>query len=135
MELLQHKHLLIRAEVNDPIKDEKELKKWLKQLVKIIDMKIVKGPYASYVNKKGNKGVTGFVMIETSHIAIHIWDEPDPALVQFDVYSCADFDVGTVRDHFHIMNPTHMAYTLFDREKELKPVFSTKAHWSGPVNH
>ena len=41
MELLQHKHLLIRAEVNDPIKDEKELKKWLKQLVKIIDMKIV----------------------------------------------------------------------------------------------
>ena len=91
MELLQHKHLLIRAEVNDPIKDEKELKKWLKQLVKIIDMKIVKGPYASYVNKKGNRGVTGFVMIETSHIAIHIWDEPDPALVQFDVYSCADF--------------------------------------------
>ena len=60
---------------------------------KLIDMKTIKGPFASYVNNIGNRGITGFVMIETSHIAIHIWDEPDPALVQFDVYSCADFDV------------------------------------------
>ena len=36
-----HKHLLIRAEVNDPITEEKKLKKWLKNLVKKIDMKII----------------------------------------------------------------------------------------------
>ena len=41
-----HKHLLIRAEVKKPIKEEKVLKKWLKQLVKLIDMKIIKGPFA-----------------------------------------------------------------------------------------
>ena len=37
----------------------------------------------------GNRGVTAFAIIETSHIAMHIWDEPNPALVQLDVYTCA----------------------------------------------
>ncbi len=132
---IQHKHLLVRAEVNNPIKEEKVLKKWLKDLVKLIDMKIIKGPFASYVNNIGNRGITGFVMIETSHIAIHIWDEQEPALVQFDVYSCADFDAPTVKQHLHMMEPVNIAYTLFDRETELKPLFSTKAHWSGPVDY
>jgi len=135
MEIIQHKHLLVRAEVNNPIKEEKVLKKWLRDLVKLIDMKIIKGPFASYVNNIGNRGITGFVMIETSHIAIHIWDEQEPALVQFDVYSCADFDAPTVKQHLHMMEPVNIAYTLFDRETELKPLFSTKAHWSGPVDY
>ena len=81
----EHKHLLVRAEVNKPIKEERILKKWLKDLVKKIDMKIIKGPYTAYVTKEGNRGITGIVAIETSHVAIHIWDEEMPALVQFDV--------------------------------------------------
>ena len=32
-----HKHLIIRAEVNHPITSEKELRKWLRNLVKKID--------------------------------------------------------------------------------------------------
>ena len=32
-----HKHLIIRAEVNRPITSEKEIKKWLRNLVKKID--------------------------------------------------------------------------------------------------
>ena len=130
-----HKHLLIRAEVKKPIKEEKVLKKWLKQLVKLIDMKIIKGPFASYIDVCGNRGITGFVMIETSHIAIHIWDETDPALVQFDVYSCADFNKHEVLQHLNIMEPEKVAYTLMDREHELRPTFSTKAHWSGLVDY
>ena len=54
----EHKHLIIRATVDEPITSEKELKKWLRDLVKIIDMKIIKGPYAAYVSKEGNCGVT-----------------------------------------------------------------------------
>ena len=54
-----HKHLIIRAEVNHPITSEKELRKWLRNLVKKIDMKIIKGPYAAYVSKEGN-GVPKF---------------------------------------------------------------------------
>ena len=110
-----HKHLLIRAEVNDPITEEKKLKKWLKNLVKKIDMKIIKGPYAGYVNKEGNRGLTGVVMIETSHVSIHIWDEEKPALVQCDVYSCAEFSASEVFAQFNMMEVVKMDYLLLDR--------------------
>ena len=114
-----HKHLIIRAEVDEPITSEKELKKWLRDLVKIIKMKIIKGPYAAYVTKEGNCGATGIVMIETSHIAIHIWDEPTPALVQCDVYSCAEFQQGEVIMHLGIMKPKKIEYMMVDRSKEI----------------
>ena len=50
------------------------------------------GPYVKYCNMKGNRGTTGVAVIETSHIVMHVWDEPNPALMQFDVYSCGDFN-------------------------------------------
>ena len=114
-----HKHLIIRAEVKSPIATEKGIRKWLRTLVNKIDMKIIKGPYASYVSKEGNRGITGVVMIETSHIAIHIWDEESPALVQCDVYSCAEFSVGEVLRHFIVMEPVTIEHVLFDRAKSI----------------
>ena len=113
----EHKHLLVRAEVSKPIKEERILKKWLKDLVKKIDMKIIKGPYTAYVNKEGNKGITGIVAIETSHIAIRIWDELDPALVQLDVYSCAEFSTHEVIMHTALMEPTKIEHLFIDRGK------------------
>ena len=91
-------------------------------------MKTIKGPYASYVSKEGNRGITGVVMIETSHIAIHVWDEVIPALVQCDVYSCAEFSSNEVLAEFVDMEPAKIEYMLLDRAKEIKPTFSTKAH-------
>ena len=78
-------------------------------------MKIIKGPYASYVSKEGNCGVTGIVIIETSHIAIHIWDEPTPALVQCDVYSCAEFSSNEVLAEFVSMDVVKIDHILIDR--------------------
>ena len=122
----KHKHLIIRAEVKHPITSERELRKWLRNLVKTIDMEIVGGPYVAYVTKEGNRGATGVVMIETSHIAIHIWDEERPSLVQCDIYSCAEFSVPEVLLEFKMMEPTKIDYTLLDREKEISfsPVYS-----------
>ena len=111
----KHKHLIIRAEVIRPITSEKEIKKWLRNVVKKIDMKIIKGPYASYVSKEGNRGVTGVVMIETSHIAIHVWDEVTPALVQCDVYSCAEFSSNEVLAEFLPMDVVKIDSILLDR--------------------
>ena len=116
----KHKHLIIRAEVNRPITSEKEIKKWLKKLVNKIDMKIIKGPYAGYVPKEGNRGITGVVMIETSHIAIHIWDEESPALVQCDVYSCAEFSMNEVLAEFVDMEVVKIDHILLDRADEIK---------------
>jgi len=125
----KHKHLIIRAEVNDPPIDEKEIKKWLRNVVKKIDMNIIKGPYASYVSKKGNRGVTGVVMIETSHIAIHVWDEDRPALVQCDVYSCAEFSSNEVLAEFIPMDVTKIDHIMLDRANEIEI-----KHWDGAPN-
>ena len=114
-----HKHLLIRAEVKHPITSERELNKWLRNLVNVIDMKIVRGPYANYIEMPGNRGVTGMVMIETSHIAFHAWDEKRPSLVQCDVYSCAEFSISDVLAQLNMMEPVKIEYMVLDREHEL----------------
>jgi S-adenosylmethionine/arginine decarboxylase-like enzyme len=80
-------------------------------------MKIIKGPFSSYVDKVGNKGLTGIVMIETSHIAFHIWDEPNPGILQFDLYTCGplvkDQVLDFIKDKFEIVS---LDYRLYDRE-------------------
>ena len=118
----KHKHLIIRAEVNRPLKGEKETKQWLRKLVKKIDMKIIKGPFAGYVTKEGNRGITGVVMIETSHIAIHVWDETLPALVQCDVYSCAEFSSNEVLAEFIDMEVIKIDHLMLDRADEIKSI-------------
>jgi len=59
-------------------------------------MKIIKGPFTAYVTKEGNRGLTAIVMIETSHIALHVWDETDPGMIQFDLYTCSTLPVDLV---------------------------------------
>jgi len=90
--ILIHKHLIVRAEINNPPKDIEYLKSWMSDFIKFINMKVMLGPYVAYCDNVGNRGITGVAVIETSHIAIHVWDEPNPALMQLDVYSCANFD-------------------------------------------
>ena len=125
----KHKHLIIRAEVNHPPLTEKYVRLWLRKLVKKIDMNIIKGPYASYVSKEGNRGVTGVVMIETSHIAIHVWDESSPALVQCDVYSCAEFSSNEVLAEFLPMDVVKIDHILLDRASKINIT-----HWDGDPN-
>ena len=91
---VQHKHLIIRATIKKPPShnDVYTLTDWIRKVIRSIDMKILGGPYTTYCDIKGNKGMTSVTIIETSHIALHTWDEINPALLQLDVYSCADFD-------------------------------------------
>ena len=115
--MIFHKHLLVNARVKDPIASEEEGIDFLTRLVERIDMKVIKGPFASYVDKPGNRGLTAIVMIETSHIAFHIWDEEDPSLLQFDLYTCGKLDLAEVLlalgETFNVIN---LDYQLFDRE-------------------
>jgi S-adenosylmethionine/arginine decarboxylase-like enzyme len=91
-----HNHLLVNGYSLIPPTDEGKTIEWMKNLVESIDMKIIQGPFASYVSKEGNRGLTAIVMIETSHIAMHVWDEEDPAFVQFDLYTCSTLPVDRV---------------------------------------
>ena len=115
--MIYHKHLLVNAKVANPINTEEEGLDFLRNLVVKIDMKIIKGPFASYVDKEGNKGLTAIVMIETSHIAFHIWDETDPGLIQFDLYTCGQLELDKVISIFKdTFNVVEFDYVLFDRE-------------------
>ena len=109
--------MLVNAKVSNPIQSEAEAITFLEDLVRRVDMKIIKGPFASYVDAPGNKGLTAIVMIETSHIAFHIWDEVDPGMLQFDLYTCGSLDKFTVlnalNERFDIKS---IDWVLFDRE-------------------
>jgi S-adenosylmethionine/arginine decarboxylase-like enzyme len=126
--MLFHKHLLVNAKVENPINTEEQGIDFLTRLVERIDMKIIKGPFASYVDKPGNRGLTAIVMIETSHIAFHIWDEADPSLVQFDLYTCGKLDLPQVLLAFgETFNIVNLDYQLFDRENGF--VLEDKGSW------
>jgi S-adenosylmethionine/arginine decarboxylase-like enzyme len=120
--VLKHKHLLIRAEVSKPPLTEQHIIFWMNDLIKKIDMKILAGPYASRVNKKGNAGLTCVSIIETSHVIIHTWDEDNPALIQLDVYSCKDFKKSDVLECLEEFQPIQVDYKYFDRENNFKEI-------------
>ncbi len=118
--LLLHKHLIVRAEVYRPPMDEEFLRRWLNQFIKEIGMKVMMGPYVKYSNMEGNRGITGAAIIETSHIVMHVWDEVHPALMQFDVYSCGDFDPETICKKIEKDFTVHkIEYKFLDREHNL----------------
>ena len=120
-----HKHLIVRANIVKCPKeaDLNKISDWIRLLIKKIDMKLLAGPYTTYVNEKGNKGMTSVAIIETSHIALHIWDETNPGLMQLDVYSCANFNPQDVFEKVNEMFQTiKMEYKFLDREKELVEV-------------
>ena len=118
--LLVHKHLIIRAEAVKPPVDEEILSNWFKDFIEAINMKVLMGPYVKYHKVPGNRVITGAAIIETSHIVLHVWDEPNPALMQFDVYSCGEFDAEDIckkiKKDFDI---TKIEYKFLNRETGL----------------
>jgi len=118
-----HKHLLLRGMIVDAPTSEKVVVEWLRDFVDKIGMKIVQGPFASMITEKGNRGLTATVMIETSHIAFHIWDEQNPSLLQFDLYTCSELNVDYVLDTISsFFNFTEYQYMVLDREKGFKVI-------------
>lgn len=122
-----HNHILINGRVQYPPQDIDQTIQWLRDLVETIDMKIVQGPFASYVEKEGNRGLTAAVMIETSHIAFHVWDEETPALLQFDLYTCSTLPVPTVlRMIDEFMEFESYKYVVYERANDFNVVETGK---------
>jgi S-adenosylmethionine/arginine decarboxylase-like enzyme len=94
-----HLHLLVKGYLKSPPQTEKVLNIWFTQLVDNVGMKVVAGPTSVYVNEPGNEGITGTVTLATSHASIHIWDNDNPPMFQFDLYSCSEFTAKQVLDH------------------------------------
>lgn len=122
MQPLVHKHLIVRAEVNLPPKDETHAKEFLRELIAGIRMRILFGPEARYVDVVGNRGLTCFAIIETSHVVMHTWDECEPAMIQLDVYTCGELNTDVVFDFLKQFDPVKIDYKYLDRETGLREI-------------
>ena len=72
-------------------------------------------PTAVYVDTENNKGITAVQCIETSHIALHCWDEVSPAIVQLDVYTCGSLDKEIVLLFLDEFEPVKVDHAVIDR--------------------
>lgn len=134
-ELLVHRHLIVRAEVEKPFQDCGLAEQWIKELVDKINMKILMGPFVTYSDMIGNRGLTAVTVIETSHIALHLWDEVSPALAQLDIYTCSCLDLPIAFDHFKILQPTKLEYKFIDRDHDLTEIEASSGFIEPPVKH
>lgn len=127
---LEHKHVIIRAEVLNPPNEEEQASNQVKDLIEQIGMKILMGPYAKYCNMVGNRGLTVAAIIETSHVVMHVWDENAPALIQLDVYTCGPFDKNIVFKWLQQYSPTDVKFKYLDRETGLKTIASSRTKYT-----
>ncbi|OGE31709.1 hypothetical protein A2631_01015 [Candidatus Daviesbacteria bacterium RIFCSPHIGHO2_01_FULL_44_29] len=84
-------HLIIdiRSIKKEILTDEQRLSNFLVSLPPIIDMSILAGPVIAQGIPE-NPGLSGFVIIDYSHISVHTFTEHGQA--QIDIFSCKDFD-------------------------------------------
>ncbi len=124
--MLKHKHLLLSLQVKYPPRDSEEVEAWLSFVIKRINMKIakastlLKNPQAYYCDNPANLGVTGVGILETSHTALHVWEDESPAKMEYDLYSCAEFDVADIITMAKIFGIIGGTYFVIDRDNGLK---------------
>jgi S-adenosylmethionine/arginine decarboxylase-like enzyme len=116
--MLEHKVAIVKAKVNSPPFDETQICEWLRKLVADLGMTVLKGPYSVYSDKEGNKGLTAMVIIDTSHIALHCWDEESPGLLRLDVYTCAALDMNVIWDAITEFDVVSKDYVLLDTDSD-----------------
>ena len=119
---LTHQHLLVRAHVQNPPRDEETLNTWLKDLVSAVRMQVCIEPRSVYVSMPGNEGLTGQIGLSTSHSTVHIWDHETPGLVQMDLYSCSPFESSEVLEMLKQWGLLDCELMMVDRNETFRVV-------------
>lgn len=123
--MLRHKHVLVNLKVTAPPRDSEEIEAFLAFLIKRVNMKIaradslLKNPQGYYCDTLGNQGATGTGILETSHTALHTWDESSPAKFDFDLYSCSEFEVEKVLTLCQCFDIIKGNYIVLDRGDDI----------------
>jgi S-adenosylmethionine/arginine decarboxylase-like enzyme len=112
---MDHKHLILDVTLKSPPTSVRQVEGWLVRLVSVLGMKLLSGPHVCACNDLGNEGVTGLVVLSTSHCSIHVWDKAEPPFARIDVYSCKPFDISNVEKLVMEFDPIDCRYIVIDR--------------------
>lgn len=122
-----HQHLLVKCYAKNPPREVDYLNKWFINLVETVGMKVVAGPTSVYVADPGNEGLTGTVTLATSHASIHIWDNLEVPMFQFDIYSCKLFTLEQVMSCFKDWEVVEAEWVMIDRNEGIS--VSSSGYW------
>jgi len=91
-------HIIIDSAECDPelITDKARVDKAIKDIAKLCEMKVLHGPVV-IEGLPVNPGLTGFAVIEFSHISVHTFVPSNEICV--DIFSCKDFDYNAVKKY------------------------------------
>jgi S-adenosylmethionine decarboxylase len=142
-------HLIVDGLVESPKSafTKKNLRNLLLRLVQDLKMQLIFGPIFHDVEIDESKltgdvfqdegGISGFCMIGTSHISIHVW--PLRKHFSMDIFSCKQFDGGRARMTVEkYLDPKHATFTAVRRRQgglvnEIDPVFTIGGISVSPV--
>jgi len=128
-----HQHLLMKVWLTSPPKEVGVLNDWFIQLVHKVKMEVVAGPTSVYIDAPGNEGLTGTVTLATSHASIHIWDNDEPAMAQFDIYSCKSFTLADILDQFESWGIVKVEWVMIDRNNS--PTIISEGVWTPQIDY
>ena len=124
--MLDHQHLIVRAEVMSPPTCTNLVKDWLKEIIDAIGMKLASGleanPISYYCELDNNKGLTAAAILETSHVVVHFWDDVVPGIMQFDLYSCSHIDIDMIFSYLTQFKVKKVQYKFIDRNHGLADI-------------
>ncbi len=91
-------HIIVDAVNCDPkiITDKKRVEQALRDIANLCEMQILHGPVV-IEGLPINPGITGFTIVDFSHIAIHTFVPANEICV--DVFSCKRYDYEKVKDY------------------------------------
>jgi S-adenosylmethionine decarboxylase len=116
------------------LRDEEFLRKWLENYPGRIGMTRISPPHIiRYVGPVlEDWGISGFVFIAESHIAIHTFVEQN--YINIDVFSCKDFDTEkAIKDFREGFQLVKLRTCLIDREwPNAEPSAKGSEKWSNP---
>ncbi len=106
-----------------------------------INMQPLDTPRVYYMkHPEFNEGLTAIMPIQTSHIAFHFWNRPNPkilksrngkCLLEFDIYTCGSLSfqqIQKVLHHLSVFEPTRVDATVINRKISL--AIDHHMHWS-----
>ncbi|MEK7459332.1 MAG: S-adenosylmethionine decarboxylase, partial [Patescibacteria group bacterium] len=83
-------HVIVDIEnANTNIQNKEKVKGFLVRMAAAVDMCILCGPYVAS-GHPDNPGLTGFAVVDFSHISVHTFTKCNEALI--DVFSCKPYD-------------------------------------------